>query len=142
MRSFGGLIGCVWKILGLNFELCRGRNFIEWADKGFGGLERTPSILKAKERKKIRKKGTRKLLKRCEIDRLTVVKSWKKRGNMYLGLITSYAWLWKVKMCTLINDRYYVRRRYKVSSNKYGRRRKAKMQNTKWAIDLRFKKKN
>ena len=45
---------------------------------------------------------------------------------MYLGLITSYAWLWKVKMCTLINDRYYVRRRYKVSSNKYGRRRKQK----------------
>ena len=60
---------------------------------------------------------------------------------MYLGLITSYAWLWKVKMCTLINDRYYVRGKYKVSSNKYGRRRKAKMQNTKWAIDLRFKKK-
>ena len=44
-------------------------------------------------------------------------------------------------MCTLINDRYYVRRRYKVSSNKYGRRRNAKMQNTKWAIDLRLKKK-
>ena len=34
------------------------------------------------------------------------------------------------------------RERYiKISSNKYGRRRKAKMQNTKWAIDLRFKKK-
>ncbi len=29
-------------------------------------------ILRTKERKKIRKKGTRKLLKRCEIDRLTV----------------------------------------------------------------------
>ena len=50
---------------------------------------------------------------------------------MYLGSITSYAWLWKVKMCTLINDRYYVRKRYKVSSNKYGRRRKAKMLNKK-----------
>ena len=75
------------------------------ADKGFGGLERTPGILRAKERKEIKKKGTRKLLKRCKIDRLTVVKSWKKRGNMYLGLITSYAWLWKVKMCALINDR-------------------------------------
>ena len=80
-------------------------------------------------------------MKRCKIDRLTVVKSWKKRGDMYLGLITSYVWLWKVKMCTLINDRYYVRRRYKVSSNNYGRRRKAKMQNTKWAIDLRLKRK-
>ena len=80
-QSFGGLIGCVWKIRGLDFELCRGRNFIEWADKGFGGLERTPSILRAKERKKIRKKGTRKLLKRCEINRLTVVKSWKKTGK-------------------------------------------------------------
>ena len=28
-QSFGGLIGCVWKIRGLDFELCRGRNFIE-----------------------------------------------------------------------------------------------------------------
>ena len=36
---------------------------------------------KKKEKKKIRKKGTRKLLKRCEIDRLTVVKSWKKKGK-------------------------------------------------------------
>ena len=35
-----------------------------------------------KERKKIRKKGTRKLLKRCEIDRLTVVKSLKKTGKL------------------------------------------------------------
>ena len=24
---------------------------------------------------------------------------------MYLGLITSYAWLWRVKIRTLINDR-------------------------------------
>ena len=29
-------------------------------------------------------------------------------------------------MCTLINDRDYMRRRYKVSSNEYGRRMKAK----------------
>ena len=57
-----------------------------------------------------------------------MVKSWKKRENMYLGLITSYAWLWKVKMCSLINDRDYQRRRYKVRSNEYGRRRKAKVQ--------------
>ena len=49
---------------------------------------------------------------------------------MYLGLITSYAWLWKVKMCTLINDRDYKRRRYTVRSNEYGRRRKAKVQKT------------
>ena len=79
-------------------------------------------------------------MKRCEIDRLTVVKSWKNRGNVYLGWITSYAWLWKVKICTLIIDRDYIRRRYKVRSNEYGRRRKAKVQKTKWAIDLRFKK--
>ena len=91
--------------------------------KGLGGLERTPGILRAKERKKIRKKGTRKLWKKCEIDRLTVVKSWK----MYLGLITSYALSWKVKICTLINDRDYERRRYKVSSNEYGHRMKAKV---------------
>ena len=94
-----------------------------------GGLEKNTRYFKG-ERKKEDKKGTRKLLKRCEIDRLTVVKRWKKRGNMYLGLITSYAWLWKVKMCTLINDRDFERRIYKVKSNKYGRRRKAKMQNT------------
>ena len=37
-QSSGDLIGCVWKIRGLDFELCRGRNFIEWADKGLGGL--------------------------------------------------------------------------------------------------------
>ena len=60
--------------------------------KGLGGLEKNTRYFKG-ERKKIRKKSTRKLLKRCEINRLTVVKSWKKRGNMYLGLITSYAWL-------------------------------------------------
>ena len=59
--------------------------------KGLGGLEKNTRNFKG-ERKKIRKKGTRKLLKRCEIDRLTVVKSWKKQGNMYLGLITSYGW--------------------------------------------------
>ena len=94
--------------------------------KGLGGLEKNTRYFKGEKRKKIRKKGTRKLLKRCEIDRLTVVKSWKKRGNMYLGLITSYAWLWEVKMCTLINDRDYVRRRYEVSSNEYGRRMTAK----------------
>ena len=28
-QSSGDLIGCVWKIRGLDFELCRGRNFIE-----------------------------------------------------------------------------------------------------------------
>ena len=62
-------------------ENSRTRFCVKGADKGFGGLERTPSILRAKERKKIRKKGTRKLLKRCEVDRLTVVKSWKKTGK-------------------------------------------------------------
>ena len=45
---------------------------------------------------------------------------------MYLGLITSYAWLWKVKMCTLINVRDYERRIYKVSNNEYGRKKKKK----------------
>ena len=45
--------------------------------KSLGGLgENTRDILRQK-RKKIRKKGTRKLLKRLEIDRLTVVKCWK-----------------------------------------------------------------
>ena len=93
---------------------------------GLGGLEKNTRYFKGERKKKIRKKGTRKLLKRCEIDRLTVVKSWKKRGNMYLGLITSYAWLWNVKICALINDRDYVSRRYKVRSNEYERRMKAK----------------
>ena len=36
VQSSGDLIGCVWKIRGLDFELCRGRNFIEWANKRFG----------------------------------------------------------------------------------------------------------
>ena len=45
-----------------------------------------PGYFKARE-----KKGTRKLLKRWETDRLTVVKSWRKRGNIFLGLIMSYA---------------------------------------------------
>ena len=112
--------------------LCRGRNFIEWDDKGLGGLEKNTQYFKVERKKEIRKKGTRKLLKRCEIDRLTVVKSWKQTGNMYLGLITSYAWLWKVKMYTLINDRNYVRRIYKVSSNEYGRKKKAKYKMSNW----------
>ena len=52
--------------------------------KVLGGLEKNTRYFKGE-----RKKEDKKLLKRCEIDRLTVVKSWKKRGNMYLGLITS-----------------------------------------------------
>ena len=80
-QSSGDLIGCVWKIRGLDFELCRGRNFIEWADKGLGGLEKNSQYFKGERKKEDKKKGTRKLLKRCEIHRLTVVKSWKKTGK-------------------------------------------------------------
>ena len=55
-------------------------------NRNLGGLvKNTRDILKQK-RKKIRKKGTRKLLKRWVIDRLTGVKSWRKRGNIYLYL--------------------------------------------------------
>ena len=67
-----------------------------------GGLEKNTRYFKGERKKEDKKEGYS--LKRCKIDRLTVVKSLKKRGNMNLGLITSYAWLWKVKMCTLIND--------------------------------------
>ena len=56
-QSFGGLIGCVWKIRGLNFELCRGRNFIEWADKGFGGLEKNTRYFKGERKKEDKKEG-------------------------------------------------------------------------------------
>ena len=56
---------------------------------------------------------------------------------MYLGLITSYAWLWKVKMCTLINVRDYKRRIYKVSDNEYGRKKKGKIQNEQLTWDLK-----
>ena len=57
-------------------------------NKSLGGLEKNPRDIWKQEKKK---KGTRKLLIRWEIDRLTVVKSWRKRGNIYLGLIMSYA---------------------------------------------------
>ena len=50
-QSFGDLIGCVWKICGLDFELFRARNFIDWANKSLGGLGRKcPWYFKKKKR--------------------------------------------------------------------------------------------
>ena len=37
--------------------LCRGRNFIEWADKGLGGLEKKTRYFKGKRKKEDKKEG-------------------------------------------------------------------------------------
>ena len=73
------------KFMDSDFEVFWGGNFVGWTNKSLGGLgENTRDILR-QERKKMRKKGNRKLLKRWESGRLTVVKSWKKQGNIFLG---------------------------------------------------------
>ena len=70
-----------------------------------------------------------------------VVKSWKKRGNMYLGLITSYAWLWKVKIRTLINDRDGDIKLEVMSTDVEGRQ-ECKRHNEQLTWDLKKNKKN
>ena len=37
--------------------LCRGRNFIEWADKGLGGLEKNTRYFKGERKKEDKKEG-------------------------------------------------------------------------------------
>ena len=36
---------------------CRGRNFIEWADKGLGGLEKNTRYFKGERKKEDKKEG-------------------------------------------------------------------------------------
>ena len=55
MQSFGGLIGCVWKIRGLDFV--SREKFIEWADKGLGGLEKNTRYFKGERKKEDKKEG-------------------------------------------------------------------------------------
>ena len=81
------------KFMDSDFELFWGRDFVGWVDKSLGCLrENTRDILK-QERKKIRKKGNRKLLKRYEIDSLMVVKSWNNAETFIL------VWLRAILSC-------------------------------------------
>ena len=80
-RSFADLIACVQTFMDSVLNCFGGIMLLAELIKVWVVSKRTPGILRVKKRKKIRKKGTRKLLKRCEIHRLTVVKSWKKKGK-------------------------------------------------------------